>query len=779
MDGSPELAHGTAPSAGWFEQFRTFADALPVIAYLADEDGNLVHQNSVCADFVGLSLDETGGWGWLEAVHPDDVGRAEALWRAAARSGEPYSAELRVRRADGEYRWLANRANPVPAGDGVRGWLGVSLDITDQMQVERELRESEATLDTLQREAPVGFGLIDPELRFVRVNRQLAEVNGAPIEEHVGRSLSEVLPELWPILAPLYRQVLESEEAVIDAEIQGETPAQPGVERTWLASYYPVRAGDAVIGVGTLVRDVTEQRELERSLRDRAGRQSKIAELGALALAPDTGLDDLFDQALSAASEVVGAGLAGVAELAGRSDQVLLRRMRGWGEVPSDAGRVPVEAGGHAAYAFERGELVVMDDIETETRFEPHRLLRERGVRSGVVVPISAHGELWGCLTVHSTRARAFSEADITYLRSIAHLLSAAVERAAIKRERELYFAVLESMQEGVALTRPADEHQEARYLFANRAYERTLGYEPGELVGMPISIAFAAEQPSPVARGILEHGESWSGEIELLTKDGRTRLHTAELTRVEHPDFGLITAHVVNDVTDVRRSEEARARLEEQRRRLLAELVNAQEDERRRIAGDLHDGPLQICNAIQLQLEMLSLDAPEQAGSIETISDELAETTAALRTLLFELRPPALLDRGLEAALTGLRDHAERLSGARIEIVGSLEHQPPVEERTVCYRIAREAILNAIAHSGSDRIEVHLDEAEGEVAIRVVDYGRGFSIREEERDVGHIGLITMRERAEVAGGSCRIESRPGDGTTVDLRIPTATNGSR
>jgi PAS domain S-box-containing protein len=131
----------------------------------------------------------------------------------------------------------------------------------------RQKEESLALLDTLQNNAPVGFAFVDREFRYLRINEALAIIDGRSPADHLSRTVQESVPQLWPRLEPLYRGVLESGMPVTNLEITGETPAAPGRIRHWLVNYYPVRIHEEVAGVGILVTDITERKQLENELR--------------------------------------------------------------------------------------------------------------------------------------------------------------------------------------------------------------------------------------------------------------------------------------------------------------------------------------------------------------------------------------------------------------------------------------------------------------------------------------------------------------------------------
>ena len=211
--------------------------------------------------------------------------------------------------------------------------------------------------------------------------------------------------------------------------------------------------------------------------------------------------------------------------------------------------------------------------------------------------------------------------------------------------------------------------------------------------------------------------------------------------------------------------------RLEAERRRAGSAALAAQEEERARVARDLHDEVNQSLTGLLLRLEAVREAAPPE------LEPELAETKAlanqAMRELLSlarQLRPTALDDLGLAAAVAG---QVEQLGHGEIEAEFGAEgdfSDLGDDSQLVVYRVAQEALSNAGRHSEADRVAVALRRREdGGVALEVADDGRGFAFEESERGLGIGG---MRERALLIGGELTIESRPGAGTTVRLTVP-------
>jgi two-component system sensor histidine kinase UhpB len=211
--------------------------------------------------------------------------------------------------------------------------------------------------------------------------------------------------------------------------------------------------------------------------------------------------------------------------------------------------------------------------------------------------------------------------------------------------------------------------------------------------------------------------------------------------------------------------------RLEAERRRAGSAALRAQEEERARVARDLHDEVNQSLTGLLLRLEAARESAPPE------LEAELAEIRAlanqAMRELLSlarQLRPTALDDLGLAAAVAGQVEQLARGEvDATVEVEGDFSDLDD-DSQLVVYRVAQEALSNAARHSGAEHVAVRLRRDPGAgVALEVNDDGRGFAFDESERGLGIPG---MRERALLVGGELTIESRPGHGTTVRLTVP-------
>jgi len=219
--------------------------------------------------------------------------------------------------------------------------------------------------------------------------------------------------------------------------------------------------------------------------------------------------------------------------------------------------------------------------------------------------------------------------------------------------------------------------------------------------------------------------------------------------------------------------------RLNDERGLLLDQLMAAQEDERRRIAADLHDGLGQQLTTMLLRLQVIEEAAVpepvrENAAALREIaSAALAETRRVAR----DARPPVLDTLGLAAALEKLLDDLDAATGIAISFTADgcdTRRLPPAVE-TAVYRVVQEAATNAVKHARPDRIEVAVACGQDRIAATVRDQGCGFDVREALRPTRRsCGLLGMRERVAAAGGTLDVTSRPGGGTTVAARVPVA-----
>lgn len=351
------------------------------------------------------------------------------------------------------------------------------------------------------------------------------------------------------------------------------------------------------------------------------------------------------------------------------------------------------------------------------------------------------------------------------------------VEESALRESEARKAAMLEAALDGVV----AIDHRGTITEF-NASAERIFGYTQAEVIGRPMvelivppslrerhrrSFAryLATEQSTILGRPI---------EITAMRADGTEFPVELAIVRIDLPGPPSFTAYI-RDIGNRQRRERALQDSLERRRRLEALLVDAEESERKRIAWDFHDDSIQVMTAVALRLRAFRRRTAGNdalfGAHLDALEEVVEQAIARLRALLFELRPVALDREGLAAALRQYL-HTMESEGIGFSLETQLGVEPPLATRVLLYRLAQEALMNVRKHSGAERVDVRLEERGNGVALRVRDDGEGFEPERQTGGSGHLGLVAMRERAELFGGWCRIESAPGSGTTVDVWVP-------
>lgn len=248
-------------------------------------------------------------------------------------------------------------------------------------------------------------------------------------------------------------------------------------------------------------------------------------------------------------------------------------------------------------------------------------------------------------------------------------------------------------------------------------------------------------------------------------------------------PEDLLVGALLVSQVAEAihhRHLDQELERHQEVQRRLLAEVISAQENERKRIAADIHNDILQILGYNLLKVEIgqryLELgDVERLRGEFDAMRTTLEESVQLLREIIFQLRPSTLDQRGLLATIDAHLARFEAETGVTVRFSSRLGRRLDPHLETLVYRLVQEALANVRKHSGATRASIALRGKDNQVQVVIEDNGKGFKVGEAlDRSLGqgHIGLHSMRERAELVGGALVIESREGHGTRLTFTLP-------
>ena len=291
-------------------------------------------------------------------------------------------------------------------------------------------------LDKLYQAAPIGLGFVDREFRYQRVNQQLAAINGVSVEEHIGRSVVEVLGELGEELMPVFRRVIH-EEASFNFQPEGETQADRGVTHHWESTYAPVYLEGRVVGASIVVRDITMRKRFE----------ARSAFLARAAEILDSSLD--FRQTLQSVARLAAGPIAdwcSISMLDSRGEMYRLSLAHRdpekdeLGQSLIQRGALPLDAPAGAATAMRTAATSHVEDFTGELLDRSldnasAEIVRQLGIRSSISVPLIARGRMLGAISLVSERPGAFTAADVQLAEELARRAAVAIDNARLHTE--------------------------------------------------------------------------------------------------------------------------------------------------------------------------------------------------------------------------------------------------------------------------------------------------------------------------------------------------------
>jgi PAS domain S-box-containing protein len=640
--------------------------------------------------------------------------------------------------------------------------------MTGESLTEEILRNNEARLRLIMGQVPAVIWTTDTELRITSNSGAGLQALGYQSPDTPGKTLYDVLestdPESQPVAAHL--RCLKGESSSYEHEFGGSL-FQTRVE--------PLRdANGQITGCIGLALDISARHHAEEALRLLVEVTAAANEGGTLDEVMARCLEKIctlkhwdFGQAwVPDSSREVMACTPSVCQLTSelsefRQASLDTRLIRGRG-LP---GRV-----------WKTGAPVWMVDVTQEAEFSREEAALGAGLRSAFAFPIKVNDEVLAVFEFFSPEIRNLDRYFMDAVQKLGSHLGIVFERKhaemALQESERQFRAVFDNSLDAMLI---ADDTR--RYIDANPAACRLLGLSKEQLIGRRID-DFVPEaallKMQEIWARMVKQGED-QGEFRLQLPDGSIR----DIEYSAKANF-LPGLHLSSnkDITERKRAEQAL-------RELSARLIRAQDEERRRIARDLHDSTAQTLSALAINLALLSQRAPNLEGKAsEALKDSLKlvdEASREIRTLSRLLHPPQLDDVGLPAAARAYINGFGQRSGIAVS-VDAPERFPerlPEDVETALFRILREALTNIHRHSGSATAHVGLAADSDRVILEIRDDGRG--IPPEVMGCGPkaiprlgVGLAGMRERVIQLGGSIDIESGPA-GTRVRTSIPLST----
>jgi PAS domain S-box-containing protein len=649
--------------------------------------------------------------------------------------------------------------------ESLRQRLGDLEQMVEGRENEDVPSEPFGDLNRIYREAPIGLCYLDTDLRFLQINDWMAAINGLSVEDHLGRTIGEVLPDIAAGVEAQFRRVLETGEPILEGTVEAETPARPGIRKTFQHNYYPLKSGDGtVVGVSCVVQDITERKRAEKELENAHDvLESKVKER-------TSELTDTNRKLRSETAERI--------RHADRYKSLLDAAPDPTVSVDHEGKIIEINTQVERVLGYGRDELIgqgveLLVPDQLRGRHIQHRQAYSRDPHSramGTGLELVVRCKSGQELPVEVSLSPSRLSEDRVVIASIRDISQRREISKVLEETKEHYRRLLEST---VAMPWEADART---WMFTY------VGPQAVELLGYPRELwlekDFWVEHIHPEDRAktiddclkFTAQRENYEIEYRMIMANGRAIWLQDIVNVVKQEGEPVILQGFLIDITE-------RKSLEELRRNISARLIGAQEEERIKISRELHDdfGQRLALLAVEIQRLGQKISEPEFEGarSMDKLWLQARELSTDLYRLSHQLHPAILYQLGLGPSIRSLCNEISKQHGIQIKFT---EHEVPAsisQDIALClYRIVQEGLRNIVKHSGAKDAKVELTGGPDTIHLRIADRGVGFDPATTKGK--GIGLVSIEERVRLVQGEMSLQSRPSHGTCIDLRIPSA-----
>ena len=710
------------------QRFRLVADTAPVLMWMSGPDKLCTYFNKTWLDFTGRSIEEELGNGWVEGVHPDDLPRFFQTYTQSFARQDKFRMEYRLLRHDGEYRWVLDIGVPRFSQDrSFAGYIGIGIDVTERRRAEEAHIRSAAIIESSD-DAIVGTDLSGTVTDW---NRGAERLFGYLASEAVGKRLPFLAPpDHFDEVQHIFKKVTNG-EVVKHHETVRQRKDGTHVEISLTASPI-VDSEGRVIGASGIARDITERKLAEEAIRESEVRYRRIVETtneGVWVLDAKLHTSYVNRQMAEMLSyephEMVGRSVFDFyfPEDVENKRQALSRREQGLREQVDE-------------------RLRRKDGSELWVRMAAAPVFKDKGEFDGALAMMSD-------ITERKRAEEAIHESEERF-RLVASTAPVMIWMSGLDR-KPTYFNQLWLDFTGLSETDLKNDLAKIVH--------------PEDYIQCRESYCRGFDQRQPFRK-----------ECRLRRYDGQYRW----MLDIGVPRFlkdGSFAGYIGScvDITDHKLAEDTLAEMSRK-------LIEAQEQERARIARELHDDVNQRLAMLAVALGQVQENSPDLPHEILDLMNELREQTTQIsgdvQALSHDLHSSQLEYLGVAAGLKSWCQQFGERQGIEIDCRHDVRSTLPTEIGLCLFRVLQEALHNAAKHSGVKRMEVRLHEQLGEIQLIIKDLGKGFDSEAARKGRG-LGLTSMQERVRLVNGTIAIESKPMAGTTIHVRVPLRSEAKR
>lgn len=743
------------------QRFRLASDAAAALVYDADLTGKrptIVHGLERVTGYANQESDLSADW-WRSLIHPDDLPAHQQNYDRHLKKGGIYKAVYRVLHKNGQWIWVEDTAKIIKGADGTNIQLvGTIVDITQRKEAEEKLRYQLQLTQNITDSAAIAIFVTGSDGNVTFLNPEAEKMFGYAPEEIIGQDLHSMIHYQHPDGTPFPLEECPLGNVFADGkpvrDYEGTFFRKGGSPVEMVCSNMPIMENGKAVGEVMAMLDISERKRAEAAVRE----SEKFVRSTLNSLTPAVAILD--------------------------RDGVIVDVNRAWRQFADENGcRSPRHGVGLSYLDIMRQAIAAGDSDAQPILSGLEAILKGRRRKFEFEYPCHSPNEQRWFILNASPLATEQGGAVVSHINITDRKLAEEKLRTVNYR-----FRLAEEAARGLNY----EWNLETGVVTRSESVKRVTGYDRQELemtwqawadLIHPDDLKVRTEAEAiELVRASQE--ETLGGEYRLRHKDGHYVwvMERAMIIRDEHGNPRRVIGQTV-DISERKRAEETL-----RQRELLENIVKFQEAERHRLARDLHDHLGQQLTGLRLALA----DLREKAADIPQIREKVEKTQESAQLLdkdvsllAFELRANVLSEQGLADALENFVIEWSRnyqIHGEFHAVNQASRRRLPDDYETHLYRIAQEALNNTVKHANATSVGVILEIRDNEVRLIIEDNGVGFDPDAKPKPKtkpGHgMGLIGMKERVDLLGGSMEVDSEPGVGTTIFVSVPAPQQDS-